>query len=598
MNSKKIREKFLHFFDKKGHKIVPSSSLLPKDSSVLFTTAGMQQFTSYLQGEKDPLKDFGTRHLASCQKCFRTDDIDEVGDDHHHTFFEMLGNWSIGQDPEKGYFKEGAIEYALEFFVDILGLDKNRLWATIFKGEKGILKDKDSQRIWQENGIPKERIREFGIKDNFWGPVGNTGPCGPCSEIFYDRGETFGCKAPDCGPNCNDCSRFIELWNLVFMEYVKKENGEYQLLSQKNVDTGAGLERLASVLQNKPSAYETDLFFPILQELERLSLRNYDKEKRIFRILADHIRGAVFLASEGVFPSNVEQGYILRRLLRRIMRFGKLLNLPPDFLISLAKKVVEIYRDIYPEVKSKETDVLTIIQREQEKFEKTLEKGLKQFEKVLIKGEISGIDAFHLYDTYGFPLELTEELAKEKGVKVDKQGFKQAFKKHQEVSRAGAEKKFGGIGKDATLAVTRLHTATHLLHQSLREVLGSNVKQMGSDVTPKRLRFDFSHLQKLTAEELEKIEGLVNKKIEEDLEVKKQEMGYQEAIKSGALAFFKDKYPDKVTIYSIVDASGKVFSKEICAGPHVSRTSELGHFKIIKEESVGAGVRRIRAVVK
>ena len=588
MTSEKIKTKFLEFFKEKGHKIVPSSSLLPADSSVLFTTAGMQQFTLYLQGEKDPLKDYGVRHLASCQKCFRTDDIDEVGDDTHHTFFEMLGNWSIGQD-EKGYFKEGAIKYALEFFIEVLGFDKNKLSVTVFKGEKDMPKDKESERIWKESGIPNERIKEFGMKDNFWGPVGNTGPCGPSSEIFFDRGKRFGCGRSDCGPNCPDCNRFVELWNLVFMEYSKGEN--YELLSQKNVDTGIGFERIAAVLQGKNSAYETDIFLPIIQELEKISSKKYEEEKKAFRIIVDHIRGIVFLASEGIFPSNVEQGYILRRLLRRAMRFGKLLDLPEGFLIPLAKKVVERYMDDYPEIKSKESDTLDIIQKEQEKFEKTLEKGLREFEKIASKGNISGIEAFHLYDTYGFPLELTEELAEERNVVVDKKGFKEAFKKHQEVSRAGAEKKFGGVGKEATYEAVKYHTATHLLHQALREVLGNHVQQRGSDITSQRLRYDFSHLQKLTDEEIKKVEDLVNEKIKEDLEVKKQEMSYQEAIDSGALAFFKDRYPERVTVYTIGD-----FSKEVCGGPHVQRTGELGRFKILKEKSAGAGVRRIRAV--
>ncbi len=593
MTSNELREEFLNFFAKKGHKIVPSSSLIPTDPSVLFTTAGMQQFVPYLTGEKDVLKDFGTRHLFSCQKCFRSDDIEKVGDDTHHTFFEMLGNWSIGQDLKKGYFKKGAIKYALEFFVNVLGLNKDKFWTTIFKGEKNIPKDEESKKIWQENGIPKERIKEFGMEDNFWGPTGKTGPCGPNSEIHYDRGKKFGCGNPDCGPNCPHCERFVELWNLVFMEYFKDESGNYQLLSQKNVDTGIGFERLVAVLQKKPSAYETDLFWSIIQELERFFSKKYIKEKRNFRILADHIRGIVFLISEGIFPSNVERGYVLRRILRRAIRYGKILNLPKNFLIPLAQKAVEIYQDVYPEVKSKEADILTVIQNEEEKFEKTLKKGLKQFEKITEKGQISGIDAFHLFDTYGFPLELTEELAKEKKIIVDKKGFEKAFEKHREISRAGAEKKFGGIGKETTYQAAKLHTATHLLQAALREVLGKHVKQMGSDITSQRLRFDFSHPKKMTEEEIKKVEDLVNQKIKGDLEVKKEEMSYQEAIKSGALAFFKEKYPEKVTVYSVNN-----FSKEICAGPHVRRTSEIGHFEILKEESSGAGVRRIRAILK
>ncbi len=598
MSSEKIRKKFLKFFKKKGHKIIPSSSLLPKDATVLFTTAGMQQFTLYLQGEKNPKKDFKTKHLVSCQKCFRTDDIEEVGDDTHHTFFEMLGNWSIGQDSRGNYFKKGAIKYALEFLVDCLEIKKEKLSITIFKGGKGVLKDDTAREIWQKNGILPEKISEFGVKDNFWGPVGKTGPCGPCSEIFYDRGEEFGCKDIKCGPNCPNCNRFVEIWNLVFMEYLKDEEGLYSSLSQKNIDTGIGFERLTSLLQKKESAYETDLFLPIIKELEKISNKTYKENKKIFRILADHIRAIVFLAAEGVFPSNVEQGYILRRLLRRSIRYGKLLSVEDGFMIPLAKKVTEIYSDNYPEVKQKELEVIGIIRKEEKKFKKTLEKGLRQFEKISKKGNISDMDAFHLYDTYGFPLELTKELAGEKNITVDEDGFKKAFKKHQEISRAGAEKKFGGIGKNATREATKLHTATHLLHQPLREVLGSRIRQMGSDITSVRLRFDFSYPEKLTTEQKQEVENMINQKIRDGLKVKKEEMLYKKAIESGALAFFKEKYPERVNVYSILDSAGNVFSKEVCAGPHVNNTEELGHFKILKEKSIAAGIRRIRAILE
>jgi len=592
MTSKELRKEFLNFFEKKRHKIVPSSSLIPTDPNVLFTSAGMQQFIPYLSGEKDVLKDFNNRHLCSVQKCFRSNDIDEVGDDTHHTFFEMLGNWSIGEDPQTGYFKEGAIKYALEFFIEVLELNKSKFWITIFSGDKGILRDKESIKIWEEKGILKERMVKFGIDDNFWGPVGKTGPCGPCSEVHYDRGERYGCGEKKCGPNCKRCNRFVELWNLVFMEYNKNKGGVYTKLPQSNVDTGIGFERLVSVLQGKDSAYESDLFFPIIQKIEELSGKSYSDSKKNFRVIADHIRGSIFLISEGILPSNVERGYVLRRVLRRVIRYGKLLNLPRNFLISLAKKVIEIYQDVYPEVKSKETDILTVIQNEEEKFEKTLSQGLKQFEKITKKGDISGLNAFHLFDTYGFPLELTEELARERNLKVNKKGFETAFEKHREISRAGVEKKFGGIGKAATYQATKLHTSTHLLHAALREILGEHVKQLGSDITPQRLRFDFSHPQKMTEEEIKKVEKLVNQKIKEDLEVKKEEMPYEKAMKTGALAFFKEKYPEVVTVYSINNWSG-----EICAGSHVRRTSELGIFKIIKEESCGAGIRRIRAIL-
>ncbi len=604
INSKELRQKFLDYFQKKGHKIVPSSSLIPEDKTVLLTSAGMQQFVPYLSGEKDVLDDFGTRHLCSVQKCFRTPDIEEVGDDTHHTFFEMLGNWSIGEDPEKGYFKEGAIKLAVDFFVNEIGLDKDRIWVTIFKGEKGIPRDEESLRIWQEQGIPKERIVEFGFEDNFWGPTSETGPCGPCSEIHYDRGEKYGCGQPDCGPNCPRCKRFVELWNLVFMEFKKDENGSYTKLPQRNVDTGIGFERITSVLNDKDSAYETDLFLPVIQKLEKITNVSYKERKREFRIIADHVRGAVFLIGDGVYPSNVDRGYILRRVLRRAMRYGYILEIKSNFLPVLAEEIIENYKDIYPEIEEKREDILKTINEEKKKFEKTLEKGLKELNKILAKADhktIRGKEAFYLYETYGFPLELTEEIGAEKGFSTDKEGFYNEFKKHQEISRAGAEKKFGGVGRDAGYEEAKLHTATHLLHSALRHILGDEVRQMGSDITSSRLRFDFSFPRKLTKEEIEKVENLVNQKIKEDLEIRKEEMKYEEAIKSGALAFFREKYPPIVSVYSIGNflvEPPKIFSKEVCAGPHVQRTSELGSFKIIKEESSGAGVRRIKAILE
>ena len=565
MTSKELRKKFLDFFEKKGHRVVPSSSLIPTDPSVLFTTAGMQQFKPYYLGEKSP---YGP-NVTSCQKCFRTSDIEEVGDNRHLTFLEMLGNFSFGD-----YFKEEAIKLALEFLIANCKLQIDQLKFTYFKGDKEVPGDIESKRIWLKLGIPENKIVGMGREDNFWGPTGLEGPCGPTTEIY--AGE-------------------LEIWNLVFNEYYQDGKRSLVPLKQKGVDTGMGLERLAMVSQGKSSVYETDLFEPIIREITKPG------NAKAERIISDHIKSSVFLISEGILPSNVERGYVLRRILRRMIRFGKLLNLPKDFFISLVQKTIEIYGDIYPEVKSKETDILTVIQNEGEKFEKTLESGLKQFEKISTKGDISGIDAFHLYDTYGFPVELTQELAKEKELGVDKKGFEQAFKKHQEISRAGAEKKFSGIGKEASYEATKLHTTTHLLHAALREILGTHVKQMGSDITSQRLRFDFSHPKKLTEEEIKKIEEIVNQKIKENLEIKKTEMPSKQAIESGALAFFKEKYPEKVTVYNIgnpSDPSGQVFSKEICAGPHVNRTSELGHFKIVKEESIGVGKRRIRAILK
>jgi len=573
-SSTELREKFLDFFAKKGHRIVPSSSLIPTDPSVLFTTAGMQQFKEYYLGKPSP---YG-KNVVSSQKCFRTSDIEEVGDESHLTFLEMLGNFSFG-----GYFKEEAIKLALEFLIENCELKMGDLRFTYFKGDKVIPEDLESKKIWLKLGIPENKIIGMGREDNFWGPTGKEGPCGPTTEIYVNGSE---------------------IWNLVFNEYYQDRNDKLIPLKQKGVDTGMGLERLAMVCQQKPSVYETDLFLPIINELR---VRNYEiRNIKAERIIADHIKSAVFLVADGILPSNVERGYVLRRILRRAIRYGKILNLQKNFLIPLVQKVIEIYQDIYPEALSKQADILTVIQNEGEKFEKTLGKGLAQFDKLLkskIKNQkskiIDGEEAFDLYQSYGFPLELTRELTREEGFEIDEKNFQEKFKKHQEISRAGVEKKFGGHGIDNlqlityNLQLTKLHTATHLLQAALRNVLGEHVKQMGSDITPQRLRFDFSHSKKMTEEELKKVEDLVNQKIKENLEVKKEEMRYKDAIKFGALAFFKEKYPEKVTVYSVNN-----FSKEICAGPHVKRTSELGHFKIVKEESSGAGIRRIRAILE
>ena len=556
MNSNKLRKSFLKFFEKNGHKIVASSSLIPDDPSVLLTTAGMQQFKQYFLGEDSP---HGNK-VVSCQQSFRTSDIDSIGDKTHLTFFEMLGNFSFGD-----YFKEEAIKLAFSFLFEELKLNKEECYFTVFEGDKDTPFDKESFSILKKLGIPESKIKKMPREENFWGPTGLEGPCGPTVEIYY---------------------KDLEIWNLVFNEYFRDKHGKLSPLEQKGVDTGLGLERLAKVIQNKPSIFETDLFEPIMREIS-------GKNERAKRIISDHIKACTFLISEGILPSNKDRGYILRRLIRRIIGLEKILGLPNNFLMSLVPKVVEIYKDIYPEIKSKEAEIMTVIQNEGEKFEKALAKGLKQFEKISLKGDISGIDAFHLYDTYGFPLELTTELAEQKDLKVDKQGFESAFKKHQQISRAGIGKKFGGIGKQAGDESIKLHTATHLLHKALREVLGDEVKQMGSDITSERLRFDFSHSKKMTETEIKKVETLVNQKIKQDLKIKKEEMSYEKAIKSGALAFFRDKYPDRVNVYLIGD-----FSKEVCGGPHVKRTSELGVFSIIKEESSGAGVRRIRAVLE
>lgn len=587
MNSSEIRQKFLDFFVKKGHKIVPSSSLIPIDPSVLFTTAGMQQFKEYFLGKESP---YGKK-VASCQKCFRTSDIEKVGDASHLTFIEMLGNFSFGD-----YFKKEAIEWAHEFITKEFGLEIE--YVSVFAGDKEVPADIKSEKIWLNLGIPQSKIKKMGREDNFWGPTGLEGPCGPTSEIYL---------------------KGFEVWNLVFNEYYQDKNGRLTSLGQREVqggvDTGMGLERLATVIQKKDSVFETDLFLPIIKELEKQSGYQYKTDSkflntRVFRIITDHIKSAVFLISEGIMPSNLEKGYALRRLLRRAIVYG---NIGPkkleNFLIPLAKKVVDIYKDTYPQVKSKETDILVVIQNEEERFEKVLDESLKKAEEVFEWWSKVSQDeettkklaekAFLLEQSGGLPVDLfierLEKFWNEEIIYKDEFSdfVKELRAKHKEISRVGAEKKFGGVGKDAGLIQTKLHTATHLLHAALREVLGPHLKQMGSDITAQRLRFDFSHSKKMTPEEIQKVENLVNQKIKEDLEVKKKEMSYEEALKSGALAFFKEKYPQKVIIYSIGN-----FSKEICAGPHAERTGNLGHFKIIKEESSGAGVRRIRAVLE
>ncbi|MGI6341061.1 MAG: alanine--tRNA ligase [Minisyncoccales bacterium] len=587
MNSKELRNIFLNYFKEKGHRVVPSSSLIPEDNTVLFTTAGMQQFSPYLSSKKDVLKEFQSRHLCSCQKCFRTGDIEEIGDDTHHTFFEMLGNWSIGQD-ENGYFKEGAIKYALDFLINKLGLEKNRLHITVFKGDSVIPKDEEAIELWKKNGINK--IYEFGPEDNFWGPVTNVGPCGPCSEIHYDRGEEYGCK--DCGPNCDHCKRFVEIWNLVFMEYYKNEEGVYEKLKQTNIDTGIGFERLLSILNQKNSAYETDLFQELINEIEKYSTFKYAENKTAYRIIADHLRGSSFLISEGVLPSNSDRGYILRRLLRRIIRYARAVELDLNNVQSLIHVIVNKYIDIYIELN--ENNIVEVFNSERQKFEKSLEKGLKEFDKLK---EINAHDAFFIYQTFGFPIEMIKEEAKKKGIEIDEEGFKEEIKKHQDISRAGAEKKFGGVGLNAGEGEAKLHTTTHLMHQALRDVLGDHVKQMGSNINSERLRFDFSHNQKLTEEEIKKVEDLVNERIKKGFKVEKEVKTLDEALNSGALAFFREKYGENVSVYTVLGDDNEVYSREICAGPHIDSSSKLGTFKIVKESSSGANVRRIKAIL-
>jgi len=579
MNSKQISEKFLKYFKKNKHKIVPSDSLIPEmDPSLLLTSAGMVQFKQELLGKKKPI----SKRVANIQRSFRTGDIDDVGNRRTLTFFFMLGSWSFGD-----YFKKEAIDFAFNLLTKGYKFNKNKLWATYFKGNKLIPKDNETKTYW-ENYLPKERIIGLGEKDNFW-IVGNTGPCGPSTEIYYDRGKKFGCGKKSCKPGC-DCDRFLEIWNAgVFIQYNKTEDGKLHDLKLKSVDTGAGLERLAAVLQNKDSVFDIDIMSPITNKIKSLSKKKNTEE---IRVIADHIRGAVFLISDGVKPSNLERGYILRRILRRLIRNAEFLEMQENYIEELVKIIIKIYDGYYYKgLKKKQKQILETIQEEKEKFEKTLDKGLNKFKTVNFKKKISGKDAFFLYQSYGFPLEITKDLAEENKLKVDEKGFYKEFEKHKVASRAGVEKKFGGAGSFGE-KVAKQHTATHLLHQALREVLGNEVKQAGSDLTPERIRFDFTFHRKLTPEEIKKVENIVNKKIKQALPVRLEIMSLKEAKKQGAIGLFEDKYADKIQVVSIGN-----YSKEICAGPHVKNTKELKHFKIIKEKSSAAGIRRIKAVL-
>lgn len=573
MTPKELKEKYFSFFEKNGHAVISGSSLIPEhDPTVLFTTAGMHPLVPFLLGEKHAQG----KRLTDIQKCIRTNDIEEVGDSWHLTFFEMLGNWSLGD-----YWKKEAIEWSLEFLCDEkwLNIPLEKISVTVFAGDKDAPKDKESAEVWEKLGVSKERIYFLGKEDNWWGPAGQTGPCGPCTEMFYDTGKKK--CSPQCQPGCS-CGKYSEIWNDVFMEYNKTEKG-YLPLKQKNVDTGMGLERTIAVLNGFDNVFETELFQPIIKEIKSLASK---EDEKALRIIADHIKAACFILLENIEPSNVEQGYVLRRLIRRIVRYGKQLGITDIFCHKIAKAVI----GIYPELKENQEFIFEQLIREEKKFQKTLDRGLKEFEKL---DKITGKDAFDLYQSYGFPLELTEELAKEKNIAIDKKEFERAIKKHQELSRKGAEQKFKGGLADHSEKTTRYHTATHLLLAALRKVLGEHVEQRGSNITAERLRFDFSHKEKLTKEEIKKIEDLVNEKIKQDLEVRCEEMSLEEAKKQGSTGVFGEKYGAKVKVYSIGD-----FSKEICGGPHVKRTSELGTFKIIKEESSSAGIRRIRAVLE
>ncbi|MCP6719006.1 MAG: alanine--tRNA ligase [Patescibacteria group bacterium] len=624
MTSRELREKFLKFFEQRGHIIIPSASLVPeKDPTTLFTGSGMQPLIPYLLGQPHPLG----KRLVNSQKCFRAEDIEEVGDNRHTTFFEMLGNWSLGD-----YFKEEQLSWFFEFLTKEVNLDPNRLYITVFSGDpnNNIPRDDESVAIWKELfaekgvkakdvellnskqgaklGMQGGRIFYYDSSKNWWSRSGlpenmpSGEPGGPDSEVFYEFVEVehdskFG---KYCHPNCN-CGRFLEIGNSVFMEYKKNENGSFDKLLQKNVDFGGGLERITAAANNSPDIFEIDLLSSIIKKMEDLSGIDYGGEgKESFRIIADHMRAASFMIADGVRPSNVERGYFIRRLVRRAVRHADTLKMSKGSLVSLINPIVQSYADDYPEIVQNKSLIEETIKEEEDKFRETLEKGLKVFEKISVKagGLISGRGAFDLYQTYGFPLEMTLDLAKEKGIKVDEEGFRKEFQKHQKMSRTSADKKFKGGLADTKEETVKLHTAHHLLLAALQKILGPQVKQRGSNITSERLRIDFSHSKKMTTEELKKIEDLVNQKIKEGLNMIKKEMSKEEAENIGAEMEFGVKYSDIVSVYLAEDDKGNIFSKEFCGGPHVKNTKDLGHFKITKEESVASGIRRIKAILE
>jgi alanyl-tRNA synthetase len=586
MKGTELKKKYLEFFKSKGHAIIASAPLIPEhDPTVLFTTAGMHPLVPFLMGQKHPL---GSR-LADVQKCLRTQDIDEVGDATHTTFFEMLGNWSLGD-----YFKKEAIEWSFEFLTSKkwLGLPLDRLAVTCFAGDKNAPKDEEAANVWLGLGISSERVAFLPKKDNWWGPAGETGPCGPDTEMFYWVSEEKAPKKFDPSDK-----RWVEIWNDVFMQYNKTKEGKYELMQKKNVDTGLGVERVTMILQGKQTIFDTELFTPLMEKIIKLSGKKIDNHNiKYFRILADHIRAATFILGDerGVLPSNKDQGYILRRYIRRMIRIGNQLGIKQVFCKELAEEVIKIYSKDYPLLSDKKKLIFEELEKEENKFMDTLSKGIKEFERICSAGkEVQAKDAFLLFQSFGFPVEMTCELAKEKGICIDVQKCEEEFKKHQELSRVGAEQKFKGGLSEASEQTTKLHTATHLLNEALREIVSKDIKQKGSNITPERLRFDFNLDRKMTPEEIKKVEDWVNARIKEAMPVIKEEMTVEDAKKKGAQAEFGIRYPEKVSVYSV----GK-YSKEICMGPHVNNTSELGHFKIQKEESSAAGIRRIKAVLE
>jgi len=583
MKAIEIRNKYLNFFKSHGHAVIPSAPLIPEnDPSVLFTTAGMQPLVPYLLGEPHP----AGKRLTDYQKCVRTNDIDEVGDNRHLTYFEMLGNWSLGD-----YFKEESIQMSYDFLTKELRIPAEKLSVTCFAGDEDCARDEVTASCWKKAGIPEERIYYFGKDDNWW-IAGETGPCGPDTEMFYDTGKPK--CSPECNPSCG-CGKYVEIWNNVFMEFYKDENGKYSKLKQHNVDTGLGLERMTMLLEGKETPFETELFAPIMDKLAELQKVDNIASRRI---VAEHLRSSMMIICDGGRPSNVDRGYILRRLIRRMVRHMNKLQISLDELSTLIDINVENLKEMYPALETNRDTIKTVILEEKDKFVKTLEKGEKEFAKeietVKEQGQniVPGKMVFRLYDTYGFPPEVTEELATENGMKIDKEEFEKLFKEHQEKSRAGSEQKFkGGLASTGEME-TKYHTATHLLNAALKQVLGAHVHQRGSNITAERMRFDFSHPAKMTDEEKQKTEDLVNEWISQAIPVEHLEMKKEDAIKMGAEAMFIEKYGDIVSVYKIGDVS-----LELCGGPHVSNTSELGHFKIKKEESSSSGVRRIKAIL-
>jgi len=590
MTAKELRRKYIEFFKSKGHAEIKSASLIPEnDPTVLFTTAGMHPLVPYLMGEKHPLG----KRLVNYQKCIRTGDIEEVGDMVHLTFFEMLGNWSLGD-----YFKQEAIAFSFEFLTspEWLGLSVDHLAVSVFQGDEDAPFDSEAFDKWRSLGISENRIGKLPKKDNWWGPAGKTGPCGPDTEMFFWTGD----KAP---PEIFDPENklWVEIWNDVFMQYNKTAESTYIPLEQPNVDTGMGVERVTAILQGKASCYDTELFLPLFEKLDEIRNISAPAERENSeRIIADHVRTAVFMIADGVVPGNVDQPYVLRRIIRRTIIKGRDLGISESFIPQIAEVVVRNYSEIYSELSENAERITDELSREEEQFARTLEKGIREFEKLISRvpqhiqnKSISGKNAFNLYDTHGLPIELTEEMAEKKGFVVDRKGYEKAFKKHKELSRKGAEQKFKGGLADDSEKTAALHTATHLLHQALRKILGNHVAQKGSNITAERLRFDFSHPEKMTKEELGEVEKQVNEIIAMELPVKVEEMSIDKAKKTGAIGLFVDKYGDRVKVYSIGE-----FSKEICGGPHCENTKALGKFKIKKEESSSRGIRRIKAILQ